>query len=346
MQRLANAPERFNAYLFADPDFIAAALRIARYAIAVSALSAGILLALILVARRRPAVITAVLALAIIELTAFALIARGTMPNRLPFPAEWAAAMQDNPQQRRCINKSMRLENLAMSLGTYDVWGYDPGVLRRYGQLITASQAQDPDRATQYVRFQNLRNTLHMLRMLRLGWIFAMDPEPAMMKLDDGLPQAQLIGSYQVIPYRDQMFSRMFDKSFDPAHVVFLEQDPGIPSGPSVADGSVAYTPLDTDRSRIEVQTSRPAILLITENFASGWTAKPLSGSSQQSYTILPANYCLRAIPLQPGKHDILMEYSPASYALGRWTTAFAATAYLVGLIVALRRERKLEPNA
>ncbi|HEX2972082.1 MAG TPA: hypothetical protein VHP11_07100, partial [Tepidisphaeraceae bacterium] len=34
MQRLANAPERFNAYLFADPDFIAAALRIARYAIA------------------------------------------------------------------------------------------------------------------------------------------------------------------------------------------------------------------------------------------------------------------------------------------------------------------------
>ena len=67
-----------------------------------------------------------------------------------------------------------------MLTGRYDVWGYDPGVLRRYAEFMTFTQGGDPDHAGEYLRFllpapgggaPKLR--LHRLyAMLRLRYVF------------------------------------------------------------------------------------------------------------------------------------------------------------------------------
>ncbi len=82
----------------------------------------------------------------------------------------------------------------------------------------------------------------------------------------------------------------------------------------------------------------QPAILLLTENYATGWRALPLEGSAQSTYRILPANYCLRAIPLAAGKHHILVEYAPAGWRIGRWVSLLGLGAYAVAGALALRR--------
>jgi len=63
-------------------------------------------------------------------------------------------------------------------------------------------------------------------------------------------------------------------------------------------------------------------------------------GGPQSRYEVMPANYCLRAVPLQAGHHKILMEYAPMGYRIGWWISIVAATGWLVALGWLLARKR------
>ncbi len=39
--------------------------------------------------------------------------------------------------------------NSGMMTGSQDLWGFDPGVLKRYAEFMTFTQGRDPDTATQ-----------------------------------------------------------------------------------------------------------------------------------------------------------------------------------------------------
>ena len=53
----------------------------------------------------------------------------------------------------------------------------------------------------------------------------------------------------------------------------------------------------------------------------------------QPHYDVLPADYCLRGIPLAAGFHRILLEYRPRAFVIGKWTTLASLAIYL-GLAV------------
>jgi uncharacterized membrane protein YfhO len=55
----------------------------------------------------------------------------------------------------------------------------------------------------------------------------------------------------------------------------------------------------------------------------------------------MPANYCLRAVPLQAGHHKILMEYAPRGYRIGRWISIVAAAGWLAALGWLLARKAR-----
>jgi len=101
--------------------------------------------------------------------------------------------------------------------------------------------------------------------------------------------------------------------SFDPARQV----NPRIRPGPCAGAGGEprsrggGESESDTDRLVIRADTPAPAILLVTDDYAAGWRARPLPGSVQSRYDVMPANYCLRAMPLKAGHHEIMMEYRP-----------------------------------
>jgi uncharacterized membrane protein YfhO len=119
---------------------------------------------------------------------------------------------------------------------------------------------------------------------------------------------------------------------------VILEQEPSIKPAGLSPPGWAKVVESSTDALTIEAELSAAAILLVTDAYSSHWRARAMSGSSQQDYTVMPANYCLRAIPLAAGRHRIRLEYRPAGFLIGRWVSLAAVGAYLAALVVHLIR--------
>jgi len=44
---------------------------------------------------------------------------------------------------------------------------------------------------------------------------------------------------------------------------------------------------------------------------------------------VMPANYCLRAIPLAAGHHRLVLEYLPRAFVIGRMMSLVAVAGYL-----------------
>jgi hypothetical protein len=228
--------------------------------------------------------------------------------------------------------------NSGMRFGAYDIWGYDPVVLGRYAQFMAWTQNQNPDTAEMYVDF---KHSHPLYRMLRLRAIFL--TENGEVKVGQAaqppLPQVLLAPEYAVGQSRAAVFAALSRKDFDPSREVVLESEPQ-PRPEKGARGFAKVTRQGTDFLEIEAQTNKSAMLLITDSYSNGWKAWGMEGSAQQEYSVLPANYVLRAIPLEAGHHRIHMEYVPRGFIVGKWISLVALVLYL-GAWIAMGLRKK-----
>jgi uncharacterized membrane protein YfhO len=98
-----------------------------------------------------------------------------------------------------------------------------------------------------------------------------------------------------------------------------------------------------TDHLNFVVDTDRNALLLITDNYSTGWriVARETPPPAQKRYEILPANHTLMAVPLTAGRHHLRLEYSPLAFRIGMWISVVSLAAYLLAAAwLALRRRR------
>jgi len=56
----------------------------------------------------------------------------------------------------------------------------------------------------------------------------------------------------------------------------------------------------------------------------------------------MPANYALRAVPLERGKHRLRLEYAPRAFRVGAAVSATAWAAWILAAFLLWRRERGL----
>ena len=270
-----------------------------------------------------------------VELFAFAQSYRPTFRLERVRRAGAADLLSAHPGDDRVLN--LHSHNNGMLTGRYDVWGYDPGVLRRYAEFLTFTQGGDPDHAGEYLRFllrapgggaPKLR--LHRLyAMLRLRYVLAPDKDGLRaVARPDPMPRLHLAYDYRVIPRRDDLFAALGRPTFDPRETVILETDPGIGSPAREGRGTVRLLDASTDHLTIEANLAGPAVLLVTDAYSAGWRARALPGSAQDRYDVLPANYCLRAVPLRAGRHRFRMEYRPTVFVVGVWVSVVSAVLY------------------
>jgi hypothetical protein len=287
---------------------------------------AGVVLALVAgfwaASRFRRRLVWGIAALAVVELLSFAFAYCTTfkMQDIAADAAVWLNILHRTGPNLRIYSG----DQSAMLLdGGHDVWGMDPMVMRRYGQYLERSQDED---STASPAFTLHKPASPMFKLLRLQYIFTAEmrvfPVPfAVMK------RAALIGRARVIDPAKQL-DALADPSFDPEKTVILDAPPDLsPAGGDVS-GSIEIDDLSTDQVEIKGSVPAPAILLITDAYSSGWHAKPLPGSSQQSYQVIPADYAFRAIPLSAGTHHLLMEYRPLAWVIGKWISIASLLAY------------------
>jgi len=117
-----------------------------------------------------------------------------------------------------------------------------------------------------------------------------------------------------------------------------LESEPSIrPSGEAV-EGAITVIDESTDHATLRIEAPAPVILLVTDAYAEGWRAWAVGESPQESYTVMPANLALRAIPLEAGTHEIRMEYLPDAFVKGRIATLIAGAVFLVLIAASIMR--------
>ena len=297
-------------------------------------LAAGVLLAIWV--RREPRAALVLGALAIAEVFVFARLHRPTLDSAVAAVPRLRSYLAAHPGDYRILN--LEAPNEAMTMRASDAWGYDPGVTRRYAELIAWTEGEDPKAATQYVKFRRFSPLLTMVRVkyvvVREGGTTQIVPGAS-----PPLGHLELLGAYQVHVHRNGILSAMGEASFDPRKEVILEQppDPAPVAGPS--QGLARIVREGTDFMDIEADLTNPSILLVTDAWADGWRAVPLEGSSQSRYKLVPADYALRGVALGRGHHHLRIEYAPPLFYLGALVSALAWPVWLAALLLARRKE-------
>ncbi|HRK32021.1 MAG TPA: hypothetical protein PLD59_13180, partial [Tepidisphaeraceae bacterium] len=313
-----------------EPGLLPSALQVMSRSLLIACLWLASAAALLIVAMRRPQLGACLLAaLVTVELFIFARSNRPTTPLVTPSPQVWQDALAGlGPDQRLVRNPSSY--PFAPGNAGFDAWGYDPGVLKRYAELMFAGQGFDPQGASSQLFFRFPTRPIFLLA--RIALVLEAMPAPAAYTTRlPHLPAAMLVPSVRVIPQRDEMFNALVSDGFDPAYTALIES----PTPFEIRGRSplpVEIKMIDTDTREISCEVVGSAMLLIGESYSAGWRASPISPppAGQGDYTVMPANWAFLGIPLAAGKHHFVLEYVPAGYVLGWWITAGSVTAFAI----------------
>jgi hypothetical protein len=216
--------------------------------------------------------------------------------------------------------------NSALSFRGFDIWGYDAIIQKRYAELIAFTQGENPQEASQNVKFRLYPPLMKMLRLRYLivpeeGGRLRVKELPAVMSRINLIPQWLYINTDRKI------LEEMGNPAFDPAKTVILEKQPRFIENDCPKPGRAQVISSSSDELTIEANLSCPAILLITDNYSDGWKVESLRKNNGRQYEIIRANYALMAIPLEKGQHVLRLEYQPASFIIG---TAVSIISFLI----------------
>ena len=310
---------------FADPPFILYAGKHAAMTLLSGAVALFVLSLLLFLSNRSRRWAVGIGLFALVELLLFARASLITFEPERSIDPLVRQTLEQHPGDYRILD--LLDPNSALSLRVEDIGGDDPGVLRRYAELIAFTQGQDPDKVTQYLR---LRHDNVLGGMLRHRFTFSrQDGETVALETTNVLPRLQLVSRFRVMSQRDQILRALSNATFNPRDEVILETVPKPEPQLATQPGVVKLLDFSSDRLTLEADLKTPAILLITDSYAKGWRARPDGPSAQSHYEILPANYCLRAIPLQAGRHRLRVEYSPVGFRAGAWVSLASVALFL-----------------
>ncbi|MFP4039372.1 MAG: hypothetical protein ACLFS7_02420 [Desulfosudaceae bacterium] len=251
-----------------------------------------------------------------------------------PIAAELSRSLGAN---ERILNISRH--NAGMLYGIGDLWGINPGVRRRYAELMAVSQGKTAANASQYLTF---RRYPPVFRLLRCGAVIEEEAAAGKRKvigLKSPLPRAFLAETCKVLTDKEEILRYVTDPAFDPRAEVILEEDPDLPESAGTSSGSLKYkrrvniVSSSTDSLVMEVETPRPAILVVTDAYSRGWRAESAGEEKTREYRVMPADYALRGIPVPAGRHEIRLFYRPALISAGMMISIGGWGVFLLWLI-------------
>jgi hypothetical protein len=113
------------------------------------------------------------------------------------------------------------------------------------------------------------------------------------------LPRAFLVDSISVVS-SDVALRTLVSPEFDPARVALMERRPDV-EPVSLEGSSVTITEYGLNEIALRARIVQPCMLVLSEIAYPDWRAE-IDGREAE---ILTANYCLRALPLTAGEHEI-----------------------------------------
>jgi len=264
-----------------------------------------------------------------------------------------------------------------MMNGLYSIPDYSPVMPRAYGDYLWIRRTQTWHGGIRLLTGIGLPMPLRRkaLDMMSVRWYAALSRMPrhklaevslatggSFQKLGGGveilerreaLPRAYVVNRVIRVPSRKAALARILSAKFKPrreAVVIDASAAPGIvfdltsPKSPRDGAGAgeaVRIRSLTTAGVEIEASCEARCLLVLTDLHYPGWQAW-VDGRPQE---ILRANGIFRGLLLEPGRHDVVYRYRPASIRIGYAALALSLVASGGLAAHAWRRSRRLDQN-
>ncbi len=164
-----------------------------------------------------------------------------------------------------------------------------------------------------------------------------LDPLPGarLFRVTQTLPRVFLSGHAEVLPDA-QVGARLYEPVVVEGSTVWLAPDPqahALAGAPGRA-GACHLQTFANHRLSARCHAERPGLAVFNEQFDQGWSAT-VDGVPAP---ILRANLFMRALPLAPGEHEIVMSYRSPGLSSGAWISLLSLAALLALAVVDRRR--------
>jgi hypothetical protein len=226
--------------------------------------------------------------------------------------------------------------NDGMRYGFPSVLGYDPLILRRYAEFISASQHWPYDE--HLVNLEHLRDpSAKLLKQLNLRWQVL---DQTVRRLENDLPYAFLV-SHAFTKPQEQVLSFMGSSEYDPRRVLVLESEGVQGIQPNRAEPKLtSYTVLSyaPDTLSLKVSAEASGYLVLSEVFYPGWVATV----DDKRVDVLCGNYLFRVIPLEEGEHVIHFRFISWSFRIG---AGISCSTFLIVLFFITWKRRSEEKS-
>jgi hypothetical protein len=233
-----------------------------------------------------------------------------------------------------------------------EIQGYNPVQLRRYAEFITAVNGEPMDYHYLYVTAAGTASPLLDLLNLRYVVIDASLPpnredvvalttgrnevfrsdEVVIFEDPEALPRAWIVHDARQVE-RGAALPLLTSGQIDPRQTALVEGGLPADSAPPDSTGgdSTVVTHWEPDALTIAVEASAPGLLVVSENYASGWSAT-VDGTDVE---ILPTDHTLRGIPIPAGSYNVELRFSPPGMRAGMVISLLAIAAMIATFAVA-----------
>jgi hypothetical protein len=250
-----------------------------------------------------------------------------------------ASIGQDKTLYRVSSFKNRFEANIEMYLGYQTVGGYTALFpYRTYNYLSAYANDRLPKGWISF--YYGINENRHFIDLLNVKYEISHETRTCILR-ETCLPRAFLVPSYKTVKTGNAL--RYLKKpEFDPAKFVLFEEGDRVPessrdSSSTPLTARVRFLSYQPDYMSLEINTSEPSYLFLSEVFYPGWKA---TADGLQA-NIYRGDYLFRVIELTAGDHIVTLYFDPISIKLGIAITVFTLF-FLSGFFLFHSRKMKL----
>ena len=227
--------------------------------------------------------------------------------------------------------KERAVSNLGVIYGVYDAYGYGSIYNKRHEEVIDIIVKSKMPDETNLLNLLNVKYVISPKEFKAGGYKIVRKSEKAnIYENENFLARAFLADKTIVIKDEKKILEKMKSKEFEPEKEVILEEVLGSPStssGPlEQHSSSVRILKYEPNYVEIKAETNAPRFLVLSDTYYPGWKASV----DEKPGKIYRADYVLRAVYLEPGKHIVKFAYDPFSFKIGAIITSGTLVCCLV----------------
>lgn len=289
----------------------------------------------------------------IIELFWFGRTYNPHYPHELLFPVNETITQLKKIERERILGLGTIKPNTLMPFSLQDVAGYDsfyPRTSSRYLAYLMFGN-DNPERALPQQVFPVRRHKTPLVDLMGVKYIVAypgqvledmpqVQESPLPIFLNPSrLPRAFLVDEYR-LEMDDGKALRMIEEGeIDPATTVLLVKEPEIvpETGGTLEARIIGYS---FNRVIVHTESSKPALLILTDAFAEGWEVEV----DDQSAELMRADVMFRAVCVPAGTHLVSFHFQPKHFRLGLMLGGIGVF-LLCGLLVGTGQSIKIHPE-